>query len=248
MSTNEKRVAVVDDEDDLREAVVEYLEMNGFAVTGFARAADFRQAVTIETFDLAILDIAMPGEDGLSLARWIRGKGLRIGIIFATAAGTSIDRIVGLEMGGDDYVVKPYELREMLARVRSVLRRLPELTSEVASRDQPPAQPVTSSAKRVRFGGFTLDLNQRTLFDGAGKAVDLTVTELELLASLATRAGRPLSRAQILEFSGGADGSDGERAVDIRITRLRKKIEPNPEAPRFIKTVRGIGYVFLGDG
>jgi DNA-binding response OmpR family regulator len=244
MGGDEKRIAVVDDEDDLRDAVVEYLQINGFAAAGFPRAAAFREAAERPPFDLVILDIAMPGEDGLSLARWMRGRGLRTGIIFATAAGASIDRIVGLELGADDYVVKPYELREMLARVRSVLRRLP---LQNAAAPDAPAAAAPPSARRIRFGGMLLDLDARALTDAGGKAIDLTATELDLLAALASRPGRPLSRAQILEHSGGGDGGDAERAVDIRITRLRKKIEPNPDTPRFIKTVRGTGYVFLGD-
>jgi DNA-binding response OmpR family regulator len=246
MGGDVKRIAVVDDEDDLREAVVEYLAMNGFSVSGFDRAASFREALEREAFDLAILDIAMPGEDGLSLARWMRAKGRRAGIIFATAAGAPIDRIVGLELGADDYVVKPYELREMLARVRSLLRRLPQ---DASSAPQPTAaSPAASSGgRKIRFGGMSLDLDARSLIDADGRPVDLTATELDLLEALATRPGRPLSRAQILEYGGGGDGGDAERAVDIRITRLRKKIEPNPETPRYIKTVRGTGYVFLGD-
>lgn len=241
MAEDHKRIAVVDDEDDLRDAVVEYLAMNGFAVEGFARGASFREAMQAAPFDLALLDIAMPGEDGLSVARWLRGKGFRTGIIFATAAGTPIDRIIGLELGADDYIVKPYELREVLARVRSVLRRLPAAVAPAASAAPEPA------GKRLRFGGMVLDLDSRTVLDAQGVPMDLTALELDLLMVLATRAGRPLSRAQILEFSGTGESGDTERAVDIRITRLRKKIEPNPDTPRYIKTVRGIGYVFVGD-
>ncbi|HRE20772.1 MAG TPA: response regulator transcription factor [Rhabdaerophilum sp.] len=241
MSGGEKRIAVVDDEDDLREAVVEYLAMHGFAVEGFGRAAAFREALATTPFDVAILDIAMPGEDGLSLARWMRGKGAQAGIIFATAAGTSIDRIIGLELGADDYLVKPYELREMLARVRSVLRRLPPAEVRLV-------EPVSEvPGKRVRFGGKVLDLDARVLLEADGKPIDLTALEFDLLSLLATRAGRPLSRSHILELSGGGENGDTERAVDIRITRLRKKIEPTPDAPRYVKTVRGVGYVFVGD-
>ena len=248
MSGEQHSIAVVDDEDDLRDAVVEYLEMNGYAVTGFSRAAAFRTAIESQSFDLAILDIAMPGEDGLSLARWLRSRKRRIGIIFATAAGTSIDRIVGLELGGDDYIVKPYELREMVARVRSVLRRMPEDVVPAAAETTAASQtPATASGKRIRFGGMQLDIDARTLTGGDGAVIDLTAMELDLLAVLATRPGRPLSRVQILELGAGNDGGDTERAVDIRVTRLRKKIEPNPDTPRYVKTVRGTGYVFLGD-
>jgi DNA-binding response OmpR family regulator len=189
----------------------------------------------------------MPGEDGLSLARWIRKRG-KTGIIFATAAGTSIDRIIGLELGADDYIVKPYELREMLARVRSVLRRLPpEQGQPVAGEPAVSPSIATSSSKRIRFGGMVLDLEARVLSSVDGAPIDLTAMELDLLAALATRQGRPLSRAQIIEYAGGVDGGDAERAIDIRVTRLRRKIEPNPDTPRYVKTVRGTGYVFLGD-
>ncbi len=244
MGEDGKRIAVVDDEPDLCDAVVEYLDANGFDVTGFPRAAAFREAASRQPFDLAILDIAMPGEDGLSLARWIRAGNMPTGIIFATAAGASIDRIIGLELGADDYVVKPYELRELLARVRSVIRRLPTASAEAVA--APAADPKQAAGKRIRFGGHVLDLEARALSDANGRPIDLTATEFDLLAALATRAGRSLSRAQIIEFCGG-DGGDTDRAVDIRIVRLRKKIEQNPESPRFIKTVRGVGYVFLGD-
>lgn len=245
MSGEERRIAVVDDEDDLREAVVEYLSLNGYRTIGYDRAAAFRAAHEHEPADLVILDIAMPGEDGLSLARWLRSRG-HSGIIFATASATSIDRIIGLELGGDDYIVKPYELREMLARVRSVLRRLP--TGAAPSVEKTPGSKApTTSARRIRFGGMVLDLDARTLFDTAGAPIDLTAMELDLLAILATRPGRALSRAQIIELSDGHDGGDTERAIDIRVTRLRRKIEPNPDTPKYVRTLRGTGYVFVGD-
>jgi DNA-binding response OmpR family regulator len=136
--------------------------------------------------------------------------------------------------------VKPYELREMLARVRSILRRLPAEAATAVPEMAP------AGGKRIRFGGMALDVDGRALTDASGAPVDLTPMELELLCVLATRPGRPLSRGQIIELAGGGEG-DTERAVDIRVTRLRRKIEPNPEQPRYIKTVRGTGYVFLGD-
>jgi DNA-binding response OmpR family regulator len=247
MATGERRIAVVDDEEDLRDAIVEYLTANGYLVSGFPRAADFRVAYEAEPFDLAILDIAMPGEDGLSLARWLKQQG-HAGIIFATASATSIDRIVGLELGADDYVVKPYELRELLARVRSVLRRLPDHPSAApAAAAQSDAKAERATARRIRFGGMALDLDALTLVDANGAPIDLTATELDLLMTLATRPGRALSRAQIVELAGGQSGENTERAIDIRVTRLRRKIEPNPDSPKYIRTLRGTGYVFVGD-
>lgn len=247
MGTLGRRVAVVDDEDDLREAIVEYLGMNGFEATGYSRPAAFRAAIASQPVDLVVLDIAMPGEDGLSLARWLRANHT-VGIIFATAAGTSIDRIVGLELGGDDYLVKPYELRELLARARSVIRRMPERAALPTGTDDAKSSKGSPAARRaIRFGGFLLDLDARSLGRADGSAVDLTAKEFELMEVLATRPGRVLSRAQILELAPGQEGADAARAVDIRVTRLRKKIEPVPDTPRFIRTIRGSGYMFVSD-
>lgn len=247
MANGERRIAIVDDEEDLRDAVVEYLTSQGYPASGFPRAADFRLACSAAPFDLAILDIAMPGEDGLSLARWLKQQG-QTGIIFATASATSIDRIVGLELGADDYVVKPYELRELLARVRSVLRRIPDQSVAVpTSGTAPDAKTDRNAARRIRFGGMVLDLDACNLIGAGGTPIDLTATELDLLMTLATRPGRPLSRAQIVELAGGQSGENTERAVDIRVTRLRRKIEPNPDAPKYVRTLRGTGYVFVGD-
>src|SRR3954454_9475725 len=157
-TTLRARIVIVEDEPDLREAVAEYLVANGFDVTAVNDAAEMRALAAREAFHLAILDIAMPGEDGLSLARWLRSQ-MAIGIIFATAAGTSIDRIVGLELGADDYIVKPYELRELLARVRSVLRRVP------ANAEQHPLQNPHAEAMRHRlsFGAYHADFDARTV-------------------------------------------------------------------------------------
>ncbi|MFG1478968.1 response regulator transcription factor [Xanthobacter sp. V4C-4] len=239
-------IAVVDDERDLRDSIVEYLQDCGFETIGAADALSFRALVAERRIDVVILDVAMPGEDGLSLARWLRRAGIPLGIIFATAAGTSVDRIIGLELGADDYVVKPYDLRELLARIRSVLRRM----------DGPPAAPAAGLAsrppvagRRLAFGGFELDLDGRQLLAAGGRAVDLTPLEYDLLEILATRPNRVLSRALIAEL-GRADAGLGpdDRRIDIRITRLRKKIEPEPDRPRFIRTVRGEGYVFVPEG
>ena len=235
-------IAVVEDEEALREAVAEYLSGRGFQVTPCADASEYRTLVESQAVDVALLDIAMPGEDGLSLARWIRSKGPRPGIIFATAAGMTVDRIVGLEIGADDYVVKPYDLRELLARIKSVLRRLA---------DQPATAPAAAAPVRanrvVSVGPMVLDLDSRRLAARDGQTVDLTAMEVDLLAALATRPNRILTRAQLLELAHGRSAGESDRSIDIRITRLRKKIETNPDSPQLIRTVRGEGYMFVPD-
>ncbi len=232
------RIVIVEDEPDLRDAVAEYLDANGFDVTAVESAAAMRELVETEIFDLAILDIAMPGEDGLSLGRWLRSR-MPVGIIYATAAGTAIDRIVGLEIGADDYMVKPYELRELLARVRSVLRRVP--------RPFEPAPETAASAgsrRAVSFGRFRADLDGRMITGPGGTILDLSRSEFDVLELFLTRTNRLLSRATISEAIGLSEDPESSRAVDIRIMRLRKKIEDDPANPRFLRTVRGEGYIF----
>ena len=232
------RIVIVEDEPDLRDAVAEYLDANGFDVTAVEGAAAMRELVETEIFDLAILDIAMPGEDGLSLGRWLRSR-MPVGIIYATAAGTAIDRIVGLEIGADDYMVKPYELRELLARVRSVLRRVPR-----PSEPAPEAAAPAGSRRAVSFGRFRADLEGRMITGPGGAILDLSRSEFDVLELFLTRANRLLSRAAISEAIGLSEDPESSRAVDIRIMRLRKKIEDDPANPRFLRTVRGEGYIF----
>jgi DNA-binding response OmpR family regulator len=233
------RIVIVEDEPDLRDAVAEYLSANGFEVATAADAQAMRAMVTEEPFHLAILDIAMPGEDGLSLGRWLRSQ-MPIGLIFATASGASIDRIVGLELGADDYIVKPYELRELLARVRSVLRRVP----------QPAEIQVTSkngeqAARRIfSFGGYHADLDGRLITGPGGMVVEMPKSEFDMLEVFLTRCNRLLTRSALSEAVGFAEDPESSRAVDIRVMRLRKKIEEDPANPRFLRTVRGEGYIF----
>lgn len=232
------RIAIVEDEPDLREAVAEYLNANGYEVTALEHAAAMRAAVGSETFHLAILDIAMPGEDGLSLGRWLRSQ-MPIGIIYATAAGTAIDRIVGLELGADDYVVKPYELRELLARVRSVLRRVPTPSEPKAAKREGEAD-----RRIVSFGPYKADLDGRMVIGPGGAILDLAKSEFDVLEVFLTRSNRLLNRATISDAIGFSDEPESSRAVDIRIMRLRKKIEDDPANPKFLRTVRGEGYIF----
>ncbi len=237
------RIVVVEDEQDLREAVAEYLGANGYDVLVAENAAAMRELAAVETFQIAILDIAMPGEDGLSLGRWLRSQ-LPVGIIYASAAGTAIDRIVGLELGADDYLVKPYELRELLARVRSVLRRLP-LADPARSASPSPGQPAR---RLVSFGSYCADLDGRVVTGVDGGIVDMAKSEFDVLEVFLTRPNRLLTRATISEAIGFSEDPESSRAVDIRVMRLRKKIEADPGSPRFLRTVRGEGYIFSLQG
>ena len=225
------KILVVDDDSDLRWMVEKYLSKHEFSVTLAEDGEKMREALEQQSFDLAILDINLPGEDGLSLARYLRGN-YQIGIIMLSAAAEVFDRIVGLEMGADDYVTKPFEPRELLARVKSVLRRT-----------QGAAQPEPGS--RVRFGEFTLDLEAHQLLDDKGQPIALTSMEFDLLKAFAENPNKVLNRDQLLSLSHNRDWDPFDRSIDIRITRLRRKIEVEPSRPQIIKTVRGAGYIFV---
>ncbi|PTE08877.1 DNA-binding response regulator [Mesorhizobium helmanticense] len=232
------RIIIVEDEPDLRDAVAEYLGASGYDVATAESAAAARSLLETQSFHLAILDIAMPGEDGLSLGRWLRSK-MPIGVIYATAAGTALDRIVGLELGADDYIVKPYELREVLARVRSVLRRVPQ-----PSEPQGVKTEATADRRAMSFGPFHADLDGRFVTGANGTVIDMAKSEFDVLEVFLTRANRLLTRAAISEAIGFVEDPESSRAVDIRIMRLRKKIEADPANPKFLRTVRGEGYIF----
>ena len=234
------RIVVVDDEPDLRDAVAEYLTAAGYDVTVAGDAAEMREIAATQQFSLAILDISMPGEDGLSLGRWLRSR-MPVGLIFATASGASIDRIVGLELGADDYIVKPYELRELLARVRSVLRRVPPQGSVPAASGP---QPEANARRVISFGGFSADLDGRVVIGPDGLPVEMAKSEFDVLEVFLTRANRLLTRATISEAVGFGEDAEDSRALDIRIMRLRKKIEEDPSNPKFLRTIRGEGYIF----
>ncbi len=230
----QSRILVVDDDADLRWMVNKYLSKHEYSVTLAEDGEKMREALEHESFDLAILDINLPGEDGLSLARYLRSNH-NIGIIMLSAAAEVFDRIVGLEMGADDYVTKPFEPRELLARVKSVLRRLQEVSE--ASAD--------GAAKLVKFGEFSLDLETHQLLDQENQAVSLTSMEFDLLKAFAENPNKVLNRDQLLNLSHNRDWDPFDRSIDIRITRLRRKIEKQPSQPQIIKTVRGAGYIFV---
>lgn len=227
---------VVDDDEAVRDVIEEYLGVHGFRTLGAADATQARDRMAHEAVDLAVVDINLPGEDGLSLTRYLREHFPTIGIVLLTSAGAVVDRVVGLEVGADDYLGKPFDPRELLARIRSVLRR----TSLVGRAEL--------GAERVRIGHCVLDLTARRLHDGEGGEVALTPLEFDLLKALVERPGRVLSRDQILNLSGSRDWSPFDRSVDLRIMRLRRKVEPEPDHPRYIRTVRHGGYVFVPAG
>ncbi len=233
-------VLIVDDEASIREMLEEYLRKYGFSVTQAESAAVARQLLQGQRVDLALLDITMPGEDGLCLARHIR-EFHDLAIIMLTSADSVLDRIVGLEIGADDYVSKPFDPRELLARIRSVLRRY--------GQKQEPDVPTRPDARQTRrLGACTLDLEARRLYGGSGEEIALTAGEFDLLKVFVEHAGRILSRDQILDLTQNRGWDPYDRSVDIRVTRLRKKLEPDPEKPRYIKTVRGMGYRLVPDG
>ena len=229
-------ILVVDDEPDVREVLEEYFVAHGYAVVGAENADAARSLAAKHAIDLALVDIHMPGEDGLSLARHLRERYAKIAIVMLTSAATVVDRIVGLEMGADDYVPKPFDPRELLARVKSVLRR----TSSAGRADL--------GADRVRIGRCVLDLATHRLTDEKGTEVPMSPLEFDLLKALAEQPNRPLSRERILNSSQQRDWDPFDRSVDLRIMRLRKKIEPDPEHPQYIKTLRNAGYVFVPGG
>ncbi len=239
-------VLVVDDEPELRSLLAEYFSRHGFTVRTAADAAAARLAVAEQAPALAILDINMPGENGLSLARWLRESQPRTGLVMLTTAGESIDRIVGLELGADDYLPKPFEMRELLARVRAVLRRA-EVTAAAVAAVVPIAalaQPAATS-RRVGFGACQLDLDERRLLAADGGDIEISAAEFDLLALFARHPNRPLNRDQIMEQAHNRGWDVFDRSIDLRIMRLRRKIERNPDKPELIKTVRNVGYVFV---
>ena len=234
--TAKATIMVVDDEPDVREVLEEYLLTHGYAVLVASSAETARKLAAAQLVDAALIDIHMPGEDGLSLARHLRERYANVAIVMLTSASTVIDRIVGLEMGADDYVPKPFDPRELLARMKSVLRR----TS--------PAGRADLGAERVRIGRCVLDFGSHRLTDETGNEVPMSPLEFDLLKAFAEQPKRALSRERILNLNSRRDWDPFDRSVDLRVMRLRKKVEPDPDHPRFIKTVRNEGYVFVPDG
>lgn len=228
-------ILVVDDEPEIREVLREYLTSKGYAVSAAENGAAMRAILAERPVHLVILDMIMPGEDGITLARELR-RLPRLGIVMLTAMSDMIDRVSGLEAGADDYVTKPFEPRELLARVRAVLRRVAEASSEPAA---------GAMGREVRMGRSVLDLDGRRLLTLDGTEIPLTAMEFDLLRAFAERPNRVLSRDQLLDLAHNREMEAFDRSIDLRIMRLRRKLEDDPAKPEILKTVRGAGYVFV---
>jgi two-component system, OmpR family, response regulator len=235
-------IVVVDDEASTREMVGEYLSTHGFQVSQCDGGAALRGLLKKTAADLIVLDLNMPEEDGLSIVRDLKAHS-RVPVIMLTATASAIDRVVGLELGADDYLAKPCELRELVARIRSVLRR-----SQAAAAGAPAATAEAQPSRTVRFGTKWLDLDAHVLRDEEGNEHSLTTSEFTLLKAFADNPKRVLSRERLLDLANARDPEAFDRAIDVRITRIRRKIEPDPDHPSIIRTVRGAGYVFSPDG
>jgi two-component system, OmpR family, response regulator len=242
--TQAQHIVVVDDEQPAREMVGDYLRMHGFSVSLCDGGASLRRTIAQQTPDLIVLDLNMPEEDGLSIIRDLKQR-TSVPIIMLTATASAIDRVVGLELGADDYLAKPCELRELLARIRSVLRR--------STAPQPAAAPAAGRPpepdhRPVRFGTKWLDHDAQALRDEDGNEHPLTASEYGLLKVFAANPKRVLSRERLLELANARDAEAFDRAIDLRIMRIRRKIEPDPAHPSVIRTVRGGGYLFSPGG
>ena len=228
---------IVDDDERIRGLLTRFLRKNGFLVTAAANAAQARRLLAGLAFDLLVLDVMMPGEDGLSFCRDLRRR-LNMPVLLLTARGETMDRILGLEAGADDYLAKPFDPKELLLRINAILRR--------AVAEQPaPAQ----AHKVLRLGSMTYDVERGELSDDAGEILRLTATEAGLMRILAADPGATVTRTRLIEEAGprGVPSPAQERAVDVQITRLRRKIEPDPRQPRYLQTVRGSGYRLATD-
>jgi two-component system OmpR family response regulator len=226
-------ILVVDDQKEICEMVQDYLTSEGYRVSTAHDGPGMRRVLAQTAVDLVILDLMLPGEDGLTLARALREES-NVGIIILTGRGETVDRIIGLEMGADDYLPKPFHLRELLARVKSVLRRV---QARVGERNPSPRV-------RARFAGWHLDLSSRELYSPSGEEVRLTTGEFDLLAAFVNNANQVLSRDRLLDLARKREAGPFDRTIDVQVGRLRRKLEDDPQRPSMIKTVRGTGYIF----
>jgi two-component system OmpR family response regulator len=227
-------ILIVDDQREICDLVQEYLTGEGYRVSTAQDGGEMRKAMAQSAVDLVILDLMLPGEDGLTLARTLRQES-SVGIVILTGRGEIVDRIIGLEMGADDYLPKPFHLRELLARVKSVLRRASSRSTE---------SQAAPSRSKARFAGWNLDLSSRELFSPAGQEVRLTTGEFDLLAAFVNNANQVLTRDRLLDLARNREAGPFDRTIDVQVGRLRRKLEDDPQRPTMIKTVRGTGYIF----
>ena len=232
---NVEHILIVDDDPRIRQMLTRYFEDEGYRVTAVADGAAMRAQIHNANFNIVLLDLMLPGESGLELAREIRSKS-DVPIMMLTGKDDVLDRIVGLELGADDYMAKPFHLREVLARVRTIMRR----------RNQAPVAKPTDADDRISFEGWTLDLGRRVLIAPDQTVMELTTGEFDMLAVFLRHAGRVLSRETLMDLTRGRNLEAFDRTIDAQIARLRKKIEEDVANPQLIKSVRGIGYVFTG--
>ena len=225
-------ILLVDDDAEIRALVANFLNGHGLAVTTAADGREMGRALGNGHYDLVVLDIMLPGEDGLSLCRNLRARS-SLPVILLTALGEETDRVIGLEMGADDYLTKPFSPRELLARIRAVLRRA---TAGLAVHDSEPSECLS-------FAGWTLWPGRRELYDPGSVLISLTAGEFDLLVAFARNPGTVLNRDQLLDLTKGRSAAAFDRSVDVQLSRLRHKIEPDPKRPQLIKTVRGGGYL-----
>jgi two-component system, OmpR family, phosphate regulon response regulator OmpR len=240
-------VIVVDDDETVRDVLEEFLAQRGFTVSTADGGAALRHVLAERPADAVLLDLNMPGEDGLTLVRYLRAN-TSAAVLMVTSAAEVVDRVVGLELGADDYIAKPFDLREVAARIRSVLRRnAPTRAASAAPAAAQRRQPAEPQPEEIRFGRYILNLSSRLLRAEDGTDVMLTSMEFDVLKVLGMHPNKTLNRQRILELAHGRDWDPLDRSLDIRITRLRQKIEAVPSRPRLIRTVRGVGYVFVPD-
>ncbi|AGU49989.1 two component transcriptional regulator, receiver domain protein [Variovorax paradoxus B4] len=233
------RILIADDEADLRALLQRYLGDQGYAVRTVDSAQPLDKLLARERFDVLVLDVMMPGEDGLAVCRRLRAQGETIPILMLTARGDPVDRIIGLEMGADDYLPKPFNPRELLARIQALVRRQRMLGAHTG--------PMPEQGS-VRFGIFTLHLGERRLEregEGGSEAVPMTGGEFALLQALALNPNRPLGRDRLIELAHGREHEATDRSIDVQVMRLRKLIEDDSSQPRHIRTVWGVGYVLV---
>jgi len=228
------QILVVEDDTGVSKLIKTYLEREGYAVAVAETVGEMRAAVERAPVDMVILDVMLPDEDGWSALRWLRARHA-LPVIMLTGKAEPIDRVIGLELGADDYVAKPFDLRELLARMRTIQRRV----------DKVQAQPTANTAEAIQFAGWTLDIVSQQLKSETGDAVHLTQAEYRILVLLARNPRRVVSRDELMDATAGRDWEPFDRSIDVHISNLRRKIDPEPKQPSLIRTVRGAGYMFV---